>query len=87
MMRTEAGDSAVRPDAVVEAGEAERDVTVEFKRFLEKHGIHCPTVGVGSTPTCSAPPAHLDGVHEMHPVRASNWHPQACVHDGCTGPS
>lgn len=62
----------VRPDAVVEAGEAERDVTVEFKRLLEKHGIHCPTVGVGSTPTCSAPPAHLDGVHEMHPVRASN---------------
>ena len=23
--------------------------------------------GVGSTPTCSHPPTHLDGVDEMHP--------------------
>ena len=70
----------VRPNAVVEAGEAERDVTVNFKRLLEKRGIHCPTVGVGSTPTCSSPPAHLDGVHEMHPVRTlSRDRGQACV--------
>lgn len=60
---------AVRPNAVIEAGEAERDVTVEFKRALEECGISCPTVGIGSTPTCSMPPTHLDGVDEMHPVR------------------
>ena len=57
----------VRPNAVLEAGEAERDVTVGFKHILEEHGLQCPIVGVGSTPTCSAPPVHLDGVDEMHP--------------------
>jgi D-serine deaminase-like pyridoxal phosphate-dependent protein len=57
----------VRRNAVVEAGEAERDVTVGFKKMLEQRGVPCPTVGVGSTPTCSAPPVHLDGVDEMHP--------------------
>ena len=43
-------------------------VTVEFARQLrEERGVECPIVGVGSTPTCSNPPPHLDGVDEMHP--------------------
>jgi D-serine deaminase-like pyridoxal phosphate-dependent protein len=63
--------SAVRPNAVVEVGETERDVTVDFaKRLAEERGVACPILGVGSTPTCSVPPPHLEGVDEMHPVRA-----------------
>lgn len=47
--------------------EAERDETVGFAATLRAAGLPVPSVGVGSTPTCSQPPAHLDGVDEMHP--------------------
>eukprot|EP00929_Paragymnodinium_shiwhaense_P038512 TRINITY_DN20338_c0_g1_i1.p1 TRINITY_DN20338_c0_g1~~TRINITY_DN20338_c0_g1_i1.p1 ORF type:complete len:390 (-),score=96.72 TRINITY_DN20338_c0_g1_i1:350-1519(-) len=54
-------------DEVVRIGEQERDAVVNFAKKLRAAGISCKTVGVGSTPTCSNPPAHLEGVTEMHP--------------------
>ena len=48
-------------------GEQERDATAGFAARLRAAGVAVPTVGVGSTPTCSNPPAHLDGIDEMHP--------------------
>lgn len=53
--------------AVVAVAEKERDVTLSFAAKLRAAGIEVPSVGVGSTPTCSCPPAHLDGIDEMHP--------------------
>ena len=58
---------ATDTSAVEAIAEAERDETVGFARTLRAAGIEVPSVGVGSTPTCSNPPAHLDGVAEMHP--------------------
>mmetsp|Transcript_11410 Transcript_11410/g.37689 ORF Transcript_11410/g.37689 Transcript_11410/m.37689 type:complete len:392 (-) Transcript_11410:932-2107(-) len=52
---------------IVAVGEAERDVTTRFAESLRASGIEVPTVGVGSTPTCSVPPPHLAGVDEWHP--------------------
>ena len=52
---------------VVPIAEAERDVTVGFADRLRAAGVEVPIVGVGSTPTCSLPPDHLNGVDEMHP--------------------
>lgn len=52
---------------ILSIGEQERDVTSGFAARLRELGWTVPTVGVGSTPTCSLPPAHLDGVNEMHP--------------------
>lgn len=45
----------------------ERDSVTRFAARLRGAGVPCPVVGVGSTPTCSLPPPHLDGVDEMHP--------------------
>ena len=46
----------------------ERDAVVGLARRLrEDAGLLVPCVGVGSTPTCSLPPEHLEGVDEMHP--------------------
>lgn len=45
----------------------ERDAVVLFSQKLKAAGVRCETVGVGSTPTCSVPPDHLNGVNEMHP--------------------
>ena len=59
-------DAACRAD-IVGIGEQERDVTTGFAARLRDLGIDVPTVGVGSTPTCSLPPEHLQGVDEMHP--------------------
>ena len=53
--------------AVVKIAEQERDAVVNFAAKLKVAGVACTMVGVGSTPTCSNPPAHLDGVTEMHP--------------------
>jgi len=53
--------------AVVKIAEQERDAVVNFAAKLKGAGVTCAMVGVGSTPTCSNPPAHLDGVTEMHP--------------------
>ena len=48
--------------------EIERDAVAGLAaRALAEVGVRCETVGVGSTPTCSAPPEHLEGVNEMHP--------------------
>ena len=52
---------------VAPIAEAERDVTVGFADRLRAAGVEVPIVGVGSTPTCSLPPDHLNGVDEMHP--------------------
>jgi len=54
---------------VLAAGEAERDALLLLKSRMQTAGIDCSrlTVGVGSTPTSSQPPAHLDGIDEMHP--------------------
>ncbi|KAH8044741.1 D-serine ammonia-lyase [Aureococcus anophagefferens] len=43
------------------------DNTVAFADKVRRAGFAVPCVGVGSTPTCSNPPEHLDGVDEMHP--------------------
>lgn len=49
-------------------GEAERDAVVGFAEQLKKASIEWGgMVGIGSTPTCSNPPAHLKGVTEAHP--------------------
>ena len=66
---THAGHSyeAQSTEEVRQIATAERDVTVRFARALRDAGIAVPCVGVGSTPTCSLPPAHLDEVDEMHP--------------------
>jgi D-serine deaminase-like pyridoxal phosphate-dependent protein len=54
--------------ALAAVAAAERDVTVRFAQALRDAGIGVPSVGVGSTPTCSRPPADgLEGVDEMHP--------------------
>ena len=55
-------------DAVAAVAAAERDAVVGFARGLRDAGVECEMVGVGSTPTCSVPPADgLEGVSEMHP--------------------
>ena len=55
-------------EALAAVAAAERDVTVRFAQAVRAAGIDVPSVGVGSTPTCSVPPADgLDGVDEMHP--------------------
>lgn len=66
---THAGHSydATTVDEVRRIADDERDVTVGFAGRLASCGLPCPSVGVGSTPTCSQPPDHLDGVDEMHP--------------------
>ena len=66
---THGGHSYDAPDAagVAPIAEAERDVTVGFAATLRAAGVEVPSVGVGSTPTCALPPAHLNGVDEMHP--------------------
>jgi len=53
--------------AVRRIGEAERDSVAALAGALRSAGLPPPIVGVGSTPTCSLPPADLDGVDEMHP--------------------
>lgn len=45
----------------------ERDAVVGFAEKLRQAGVKVNTTGIGSTPTCSVPPAHLDGINEMHP--------------------
>jgi D-serine deaminase-like pyridoxal phosphate-dependent protein len=54
-------------EAIIKIGEQERDVMVDFSSKLKGVGIECDMVGVGSTPTSSNPPSHLNGVTEMHP--------------------
>ncbi|KAL3914761.1 MAG: hypothetical protein SGPRY_007509 [Prymnesium sp.] len=54
-------------EAVRELAAEERDVTVRFASQLRAAGLSVPCVGVGSTPTCSLPPAHMEGVDELHP--------------------
>jgi D-serine deaminase-like pyridoxal phosphate-dependent protein len=58
--------------AVMKIGGEERDCVVEFAAKLREAGVKSAlessfSVGVGSTPTCSQPPEHLNGVTEMHP--------------------
>ena len=34
---------------------------------LRSAGIDCPTVALGSTPSCSQPPESMKGITEFHP--------------------
>merc|ERR1711920_14645 len=52
---------------VVQIGEKGRDAVVAYAKSLRVAGLTVDMVGVGSTPTCSNPPTHLDGVTEIHP--------------------
>eukprot|EP00036_Acanthoecidae_sp_10tr_P023877 CAMPEP_0206329330 /NCGR_PEP_ID=MMETSP0106_2-20121207/23142_1 /ASSEMBLY_ACC=CAM_ASM_000206 /TAXON_ID=81532 /ORGANISM="Acanthoeca-like sp., Strain 10tr" /LENGTH=371 /DNA_ID=CAMNT_0053762043 /DNA_START=49 /DNA_END=1164 /DNA_ORIENTATION=+ len=54
-------------EGIAKVAEAERDAVVGFAKTCRANGVAVPTVGVGSTPTCSVPPPTLDGVTEMHP--------------------
>lgn len=59
---------ATSASAVIKVGEEERDAVVGLARRLAAEGIACrEMVAVGSTPTCSNPPASLAGVTEAHP--------------------
>lgn len=55
--------------AIKKISEDERDAVVKFKNILKENNINVENVktGVGSTPTCSHPPSHLEGIDEMHP--------------------
>eukprot|EP01134_Creolimax_fragrantissima_P006547 CFRG6547T1 len=44
----------------------ECDLAVKFSKRLQAHGILCPDISVGSTPTCLGP-ALPQGVTEIHP--------------------
>ena len=62
-------------EAVKRVGAAERDaVTAVARRIRDATGLELPSVGVGSTPSASNPPDHLDGVTEMH-RESSNGYP------------
>ena len=50
------GESAIRTIA-----EQERDSIAAFAEKLRASGVQVPVVGIGSTPTCSHPPRHLQG--------------------------
>ena len=58
---------AASAEEIQNIGEAERDVTTGFAQKLRSLGLDVPSIGVGSTPTCSLPPTHLQGVDEIHP--------------------
>jgi D-serine deaminase-like pyridoxal phosphate-dependent protein len=66
---THAGHSYGAADraALDQIGVQERDTMVRAAATLRAAGVTVPMVGVGSTPSCSCPPPHLDGVDEMHP--------------------
>ena len=51
-------DTAGDHDALARVALAERDVTVAFAARLRAAGLPSGAVGIGSTPTCSNPPAH-----------------------------
>jgi D-serine deaminase-like pyridoxal phosphate-dependent protein len=58
---------AIGAAGVTSIAESERDAVVRFAALCGAAGVPVPTVGVGSTPTCSLPPSSLEGVNEMHP--------------------
>jgi D-serine deaminase-like pyridoxal phosphate-dependent protein len=67
---THAGHSYACRDAVGirKVAADERDVTLRFAATLRAAELEVPCLGVGSTPTCSHPPADgLEGIDEMHP--------------------
>jgi D-serine deaminase-like pyridoxal phosphate-dependent protein len=60
----------VTPESIKKVGSAERDAVVGLAQKIRdacKDTGLLLSVGVGSTPTCSIPPDHLEGVDEMHP--------------------
>lgn len=65
---THAGHSyhSHNPAEVIEVAEQERDVMVQFAERLQKNGIICKTVSIGSTPTAVHSPDWL-GVDEIRP--------------------
>ena len=56
-------------EEIIRIATAERDAVVDFVTRLKSQveGLGEVCVGVGSTPTCSTLPEHLNGVDEMHP--------------------
>jgi D-serine deaminase-like pyridoxal phosphate-dependent protein len=72
-------------DAVHAVGEAERDAVVEVARRVKAAtGVALPSIGVGSTPTGSNPPEHLDGVTELHPGNFIFYDVQQASYGSCT---
>jgi len=53
-------------EAVVKINDDECEAAAAFAKELEAAGIPCPTISVGSTPTCGAAAA-FPGVTEIHP--------------------
>lgn len=47
--------------------EKERDAVRGMKEECDAFGLSFGTLAVGSTPTCSQPPANLDPINEFHP--------------------
>jgi D-serine deaminase-like pyridoxal phosphate-dependent protein len=53
-------------EEAAKVAEEERRVMISFVEKLRKLGIHCPTVGIGATPSMSNA-QNLEGVTEIHP--------------------
>eukprot|EP01063_Lacrimia_lanifica_P036471 TRINITY_DN7245_c0_g2_i1.p1 TRINITY_DN7245_c0_g2~~TRINITY_DN7245_c0_g2_i1.p1 ORF type:complete len:401 (+),score=157.67 TRINITY_DN7245_c0_g2_i1:73-1203(+) len=63
---------------------AERDAVSGFAAKIRGAGLDVPVVGVGSTPTCSHPPADgLGGVTEMHPGNYITYDAMQCAIGAC----
>ena len=50
---------------------------------LDEHGVACPNVAVGSTPTCSHPADNLEGVTELHPGNYIVYDVQQAIIGAC----
>ena len=72
------GESAIRTIA-----EQERDSIAAFAEKLRASGVQVPVVGIGSTPTCSHPPRHLQGINEMHPGNYAYYDFMQCRAGSC----
>lgn len=59
-------DTGGDADALAAVAAQERDAAVTAAVILRDAGLAVPFISIGSTPSCSRPPANLDGVDEMH---------------------
>lgn len=86
MIYTHGGNSydANTPEGVMKYSVLERDAVVGFKKRLEAElGVDIPC-SVGSTPSCSHPPADgWDGVAEIHPGNFLMYDYQQCLISSC----
>eukprot|EP01060_Flectonema_neradi_P019696 TRINITY_DN2699_c2_g1_i2.p1 TRINITY_DN2699_c2_g1~~TRINITY_DN2699_c2_g1_i2.p1 ORF type:complete len:294 (+),score=49.40 TRINITY_DN2699_c2_g1_i2:3-884(+) len=76
--------NAPTPDKIEDYSRQERDAVSLLAQKLKPKYPNL-TVGVGSTPTCSRPPADgLSGVNEMHPGNYFTYDYNQCVIGSCT---